>query len=158
MRSSLFLRQLVPERLARRFFTPARSPGRVFTTQRLPKRFFTQERSRRRRVQKHDPMYFPYGQSNFMDIRHSKQFYVDNTRFIVKLEEDGRNLFFLRPPRWGKSLMETTLEAYYDLNVPKKKFEQVFSGLDVLDQKTSGAGQYFVLKWVSCVNLELNLL
>jgi hypothetical protein len=73
---------------------------------------------------------------------------VDSTRFIPEVEKLGRTLFFLRPPRWGKSLLQTTLESYYDVAVPKTEFDSLFSGLDISQNPTTGASQYFILKWV----------
>ena len=92
--------------------------------------------------------YFSPGKSDFANIRQRNQFYVDSTRFIPELENLGDTLFFLRPPRWGKSLFQSTLEAYYDLAVPKAQFNQLFSGLDILQNSTSEASKYFILKWV----------
>ena len=101
-----------------------------------------------RRLSTEKVPYFSPGLSDFSSIRESKQFYVDSTRFIPELESLGRTLFFLRPPRWGKSLFQSTLESYYDLAVPKAQFNQLFSGLDILQNSTSEASKYFILKWV----------
>lgn len=91
--------------------------------------------------------YFSLGKSDFANIRHRNQFYVDATRFIPMLESLGDTLLFLRPPRWGKSLFQTTLESYYDVAVPKTEFDSLFSGLEISQNPTS-ASQYFILKWV----------
>jgi len=92
--------------------------------------------------------YFSPGNSDFANIRHRNQFYVDSTRFIPVLESLGDTLFFLRPPRWGKSLFQTTLESYYDVAVPKTEFDSLFSGLEISQNPTTGASHYFILKWV----------
>ena len=92
---------------------------------------------------------FNNGTFKFEEIRERRQFYVDKTRFIPQLEILGNNLLFLRPPLWGKSLFSTTLSAFYDCAVPKKQFNTLFAGLDVIPQvKETGARKYFVLKWV----------
>lgn len=92
--------------------------------------------------------YFAPGHSNFTRRRYENEFYVDKTRFIPVLESLGDILFFFRPPRWGKSLFQTTLEAYYDLAVPKSNFDSLFSSLDIYQNPTLGSSQYFVLKLV----------
>ncbi|EFC49725.1 hypothetical protein NAEGRDRAFT_78045 [Naegleria gruberi] len=91
--------------------------------------------------------YFPYGESDFASIRRSKQFYVDKTNLIPLLEESGKQLFFVRPPRWGKSLLLSMLSSYYDIN-KKDEFDELFSGLWIGDENnwTPGKNQYHVLK------------
>lgn len=77
-------------------------------------------------------MFFPYAESCFQTIRKTGRFYVDNTRFIPHLEKLGNHLIFLRPPRWGKSLFESCLECYYDVNTMKDNlFDTLFKGLDI---------------------------
>src|SRR5262249_45892712 len=61
-------------------------------------------------------MKIPYGQSNFADLRRGGFFYVDKTPFLPRLESDEsgyRHLLFLRPRRFGKSLLLSMLEHYY---------------------------------------------
>ena len=55
----------------------------------------------------------PYGMMNFADIRQDNYYYVDKTRFIPMIEEADRFFFFIRPRRFGKSLLISTLEAYF---------------------------------------------
>ncbi len=43
-------------------------------------------------------------------------FYQDRTDRIPLLEEAGRQLIFIRPRRFGKSLLLSMLEHYYDVN------------------------------------------
>ena len=56
----------------------------------------------------------PYGQSDFARIRRENKYYVDKTMFIPALEEFNFQTF-LRPRRFGKSLMLNMLGAYYDV-------------------------------------------
>ena len=58
---------------------------------------------------------FPYGISNFQTIIAGDYFYIDRTDFIPAIEEAGYQLRFLRPRRFGKSLLLSMLEHYYDL-------------------------------------------
>ncbi|MGI9212100.1 MAG: AAA family ATPase, partial [Methylococcaceae bacterium] len=60
-------------------------------------------------------MKFPYGISDFATIQLENYFYQDRTGFIPDLEEAGKQLLFLRPRRFGKSLLISMLENYYDL-------------------------------------------
>jgi hypothetical protein len=48
---------------------------------------------------------FPYGISNFHSLRMENHFYVDRTSHIRRIEEAGYQLLFLRPRRFGKSLL-----------------------------------------------------
>ena len=50
--------------------------------------------------QNKDRTYIPYGDADFQSIRRNNQFYIDKTEFIPNLEKEGRNLFFVRPPRY----------------------------------------------------------
>ena len=56
----------------------------------------------------------PYGMSNFRNLREEEYLYIDKTHFIEILEENYRFLSFLRPRRFGKSLLISTLPYYYD--------------------------------------------
>ena len=47
----------------------------------------------------------PYGVKDFKRIRLESFYYVDKTAFIRKMEERANFLFFVRPRRFGKSLM-----------------------------------------------------
>ncbi len=59
-------------------------------------------------------MQFPYGIADFRAIRNEGYFYVDRTDRIPLIERAGKQLVFLRPRRFGKSLWLSTLENYYD--------------------------------------------
>lgn len=61
-------------------------------------------------------MKFPYGLSDFDTLRREDYWYLDRTDRIPALEAAGRQLIFLRPRRFGKSLLLSMLEHYYDLN------------------------------------------
>jgi hypothetical protein len=89
---------------------------------------------------------FPYGEKDFKQIRDANQFFVDNTRFIPLLEQNGDKMFFVRPPRFGKSLFVDILAHYYDCATSATEFDALFRGLDVHKQPTQFARSYFVLK------------
>ena len=66
---------------------------------------------------------YPIGIQNFESLRKDGYLYVDKTRLIYRLVKSGRYYFFSRPRRFGKSLLISTLEAYFQ----GKK--EVFQGL-----------------------------
>lgn len=94
----------------------------------------------------------PYGKTDFAEIRREGYYYVDKTRFIAPLEEEGNFVFFLRPRRFGKSLMLNVIQAYYDVNYADQ-FEELFGGLDAGKNPTEKHNTYLVLKFnFSAVN------
>lgn len=59
---------------------------------------------------------YPVGMQTFSKIREGNYVYVDKTKYIVQMLENGSQYVFLsRPRRFGKSLFVSTLQAYYDL-------------------------------------------
>ena len=46
----------------------------------------------------------PYGVADFVTVIEQNLYYVDKTMFIPELEKQPRNLFFIRPRRFGKSI------------------------------------------------------
>lgn len=70
-------------------------------------------------------MNFPIGLQNFEKIRSEGYVYVDKTRHIYELTHSGCYFFLSRPRRFGKSLLLSTLEAYF---LGKK---ELFKGLAI---------------------------
>ncbi len=91
-------------------------------------------------------MEFPYGLSDFATLIHEGYFYQDRTDRIPLLEKAGRQLIFIRPRRFGKSLLLSMLEHYYDVN-QANKFEALFGHLAIGRNPTPLHNQYFVMKW-----------
>ncbi len=91
-------------------------------------------------------MKFPYGMSDFYQVSTEGYFYIDRTGHIRRIEEMGKQLLFLRPRRFGKSLWLSTLENYYDL-ARKDEFERLFGHLAIGRDPTRLHNRYFVLKW-----------
>ena len=58
-------------------------------------------------------MLYPIGIQNFEDIRRGGYVYVDKTSLIHKLATTGKYYFLSRPRRFGKSLLISTMEAYF---------------------------------------------
>ena len=68
-------------------------------------------------------MLYPIGIQNFEKLREGGYVYVDKTSLIHKLAYSGSYYCLSRPRRFGKSLLISTMEAYF-----KGKKEQ-FRGL-----------------------------
>ena len=88
----------------------------------------------------------PYGIADFQKINQLGYFYQDRTDKIPLIEQAGEQLLFLRPRRFGKSLLLSMLENYYDLN-KADQFETLFGHLAIGQQPTPRHNQYFVMKW-----------
>ncbi len=91
-------------------------------------------------------MKFPYGMCDFYKIITDEYFYVDRTDRIPLIEDAGEHLLFLRPRRFGKSLLLSVLENYYDL-LKADEFERLFGHLAIGQNPTSKHNQYFVMNW-----------
>lgn len=68
---------------------------------------------------------YPIGIQNFEDLRRNGYIYVDKTALIHRLVRTGKYYFLGRPRRFGKSLMISTLEAYFQGK------RELFKGLDI---------------------------
>ena len=86
----------------------------------------------------------PYGVSDFVDIIKRNQYYVDKTMYIPKLEEEADSMFFIRPRRFGKSLLLSMMCAYYDIN-QSDRFEELFGKLWIGSHPTPYRGKFQVL-------------
>ncbi len=91
-------------------------------------------------------MKFPYGIANFYDMITEDYLYIDRTDRIRLLENAGKTLLFLRPRRFGKSLLLSTLENYYDVK-RADEFERLFGHLAIGKDPTPKHNQYIILKW-----------
>lgn len=56
---------------------------------------------------------YPIGIQNFEKIRKDGYFYIDKTAWVYQLAKTGSYYFLSRPRRFGKSLLISTLEAYF---------------------------------------------
>ena len=57
---------------------------------------------------------YPIGVQTFSKIIEEGYVYVDKTSYIKKLIDQGQYIFMSRPRRFGKSLLLSTLEAYFE--------------------------------------------
>ena len=92
----------------------------------------------------------PYGMSNFEDVIMQNCYYVDKTMYIPLLEDQANYLIFIRPRRFGKSLLLSMVRSYYDLS-QKDKFQQLFGNLCF-----KANTKYFILTFPKSVAILMN--
>lgn len=73
---------------------------------------------------------YPIGIQDFGEIRRNNYLYIDKTRHIYDLSHKGKYYFLGRPRRFGKSLLLSTMEAYF------KAEKHFFDGLDIANAET----------------------
>ena len=89
----------------------------------------------------------PYGISNYEQLITENYYYVDKTKYIEQLENiPERNIVFLRPRKFGKTLFTSTLEYYYDINATEK-FEKLFSNTYMGKNPTPLKNSYHILRF-----------
>ena len=67
----------------------------------------------------------PIGIQSFESMRRDGYVYVDKTACIHRLVSEGKPYFLIRPRRFGKSLLVSTMRAYF------KGRRELFEGLDI---------------------------
>ena len=85
-------------------------------------------------------MLYPIGIQDFEKIRRDGYVYVDKTDLIYKMVQKGCYYFLSRPRRFGKSLLVSTMEAYFS----GKK--ELFEGL-AISKLEKDWNQYPVLRF-----------
>ena len=70
-------------------------------------------------------MKYPIGIQDFESIINGGYVYVDKTALVYRLVTEGKIYFLSRPRRFGKSLLVSTLEAYF------KGKKELFKGLAI---------------------------
>ncbi len=90
------------------------------------------------------PKGIPYGMQNWEELRLSNYYYVDKTRFIAEIEAANRYFFFIRPRRFGKSLLVNMLRQYYDVR-KASLFDRLFGDLWIGHNPTPMHNRFLVL-------------
>ena len=88
----------------------------------------------------HSPVYGTYA---FEDLRAFQKdtpdrrvhWFVDNTRWLTEIDEGmcankNKELLFLRPSGFGKSLFLSTMRAYFSKHRTREEWKELFRGLD----------------------------
>ena len=88
----------------------------------------------------------PVGIEDFKEIINNNCYYVDKTKFIANILDDGSKVkLFTRPRRFGKTLNMSTLKYFFDIYNGKEN-KELFNGLDIEKTKHfSEQGQYPVV-------------
>ena len=101
-----------------------------------------------------EPRPILYGVSDYAQIRKKNAWFVDRTAKIRDLEKVAYALF-LRPRRFGKSLLCSILEAYYDIRFADR-FDELFGGTAIGENPTEEHNKYLVLRFdFSAVSKEV---
>ena len=87
-------------------------------------------------------MKYPIGIQGFEKIRKDGYVYVDKTAYVYQMATEGCYYFLSRPRRFGKSLLISTLEAYFNGR------KDLFEGLAIAEMET---------EWKSYPVLHLDL-
>ena len=95
----------------------------------------------------------PIGIQSFESLRRDNYLYVDKTKVIFDLINNGRYYFLSRPRRFGKSLLLSTLKSYFEgkrelfqgLALSQKKVEWVSRPVLYLDLNTNAYNDKSVL-------------
>ena len=87
----------------------------------------------------------PYAITNFRDIRLEDMYYVDKTMYIPKIEAANSYFFFMRPRRFGKTLLLQMLTYYYDINYAGE-WDQLFGSLWIGQHPTLNRNKYLVIQ------------
>lgn len=87
-------------------------------------------------------MKYPVGIQQFDKLRQEKYVYIDKTHHIYDLVENGCYYFLSRPRRFGKSLLLSTIEAYFSGK------RELFEGLAIAEKEQN---------WYSYPILHLDL-
>jgi hypothetical protein len=86
----------------------------------------------------------PYGMTNFADIRKDHYYFVDKTAYIAEVEDANRFFFFIRPRRFGKTLLVSMLQHYYDVN-RMDEFSELFGDLYIGQHPTPERNSYLII-------------
>lgn len=87
----------------------------------------------------------PYAIADYAILRERGYYYVDKTQYISLLERYSAPVF-LRPRRFGKSLLVSMLAYYYDIN-ETERFECLFGDTHVGKHPTGEQNRYMVMRF-----------
>ena len=75
---------------------------------------------------------YPVGIQTFSEIRKGEYVYIDKTHLVWKLTHEAKYIFLSRPRRFGKSLLSTTLDSYFQGR------KELFDGLKIMELEKDG--------------------
>lgn len=68
---------------------------------------------------------YPLGIQTFSEIRRRGMLYVDKTEYVYRMASSGKFFFLSRPRRFGKSLLVSTFQSYFE------RRKELFKGLAI---------------------------
>ena len=91
----------------------------------------------------------PIGRDDFKDIIEKDFYYVDKTKIIEKILDTGAYVsLFSRPRRFGKSLMISTIDEFFNIE-KKQENKNLFKGLYIDKSKyKKEQGKYPVINLI----------
>ena len=101
---------------------------------------------------------YPIGIQTFEKIRTQKMEYVDKTTLVYNLANGTQNNFLSRPRRFGKSLLVTTLQAYFEgkrelfEGLAMEKLEKDWDSFPVIHLDLSRGKYYEIARVRSVIN------
>ena len=108
------------------------------------KSIFANSHSKDMDMTNNKPKGIPYGMQNWEELRLSNYYYVDKTCFIAEIEAANRYFFFIRPRRFGKSLLVNMLRQYYDVR-KASLYDRLFGDLWIGQNPTPMHNRFLVL-------------
>lgn len=107
-------------------------------------------------------MLYPIGIQSFSEIREGGYVYVDKTGAIYDLASTGKYYFLSRPRRFGKSLLVSTMEAYFSgrkelfKGLAMDELEQSWTEYPVLHLDLTGSRYTSVNDLLGCLDQHLS--
>lgn len=107
-------------------------------------------------------MKYPIGIQTFEDIRNESYVYVDKTDLVYKLASEGRYYFLSRPRRFGKSLLISTMDAYFSgrkelfKGLAIEKLEKDWTPCPVLHIDLNGSGYTSIADLKEVLDVQLS--
>ena len=75
---------------------------------------------------------YPIGIQTFSEIINEWYIYIDKTDLVYQITKLAKFIFLSRPRRFGKSLLTTTLESYFNGD------KSLFEGLKIMKNQYTG--------------------
>ncbi len=98
-----------------------------------------------------DRQRYPVGIQTFSEIREKGFLYIDKTRFIQQMLEGSKYYLLCRPRRFGKSLLLSTIEAFFAGR------RDLFEGLDISRHDHEGVSKFsfwYTLQFLSRLRIR----
>jgi len=88
----------------------------------------------------------PYGISDYRRLKEENFYFIDKTKYIQILENLDSFCIFLRPRRFGKSLLISMLHYYYDIFY-KNDFKSLYGDTYIGKNPTKEKNSYHILRF-----------